>query len=321
MKGCLSRRVALVTGAGRGIGRQHAELLALEGASVAVNDVDATAAEATAAELIDQGLVAVAVHGDVSDWAQAHGIIETTAAAFGGLDILVNNAGLGGDTPISEMTEAEFDANVRVNLKGTYAPTRAAVAFWQARRAACQPVAASVVSTSSGGGLLGNPGQTHYGAAKAAVAAFTSIAAMELAGTGIRLNAIAPAARTPMSGEGTDSVVARFMARPDDPNEFDPWHPANISPLVAYLSTVDCEITGEVFHVRGGVVGHFAGWTIDHVADAGRRWTVAELAQVVPGLVAASPSRSEAGGAAYAALRAELRNDRLSPEHPGGTTK
>lgn len=309
--GALDGRVAIITGVGSGIGRQHAHLFAEEGASVVA--VDLAAPHDVVAELAGP---AVAVAADISSWDDAHRIVATAVEQFGALHVLVNNAGLGPSCRLDEMTEQQWDDQLRVNLKGVFAPTRAAVEHWQGRRAAGETVAAAVVSTTSGAGLLGNPDATAYGAAKAGVAAFTTIAAMELRDTGIRLNAIAPAARTPMSGEGTDSVVAQFMRRPDDADRFDAWHPGNISPLVGYLASAGCPITGEVFHVRGGVVGHFEGWTIGGVLEIDRRWTIDELAERLPAVVAAAPDRNDAGGAAYASLRATLRDDRLGSAAP-----
>lgn len=314
--GSMDGRVALVTGAGRAIGREHALLLAAEGAAVVVNDVHGS--QAVADEIVAAGGAAVAEDADIADWAAAHELIDLAVRTFGRLDALVNNAGLGGGDLLGMQDEGLFDELVRVNLKGVWCPTEAAVRHWHRERDAGRPVRASVINTSSGAGLLGNAGQTVYGAAKAGVAAMTVVGALELESSGIRMNAIAPAARTPMAGEGTDSVVARTMRPPSEPSTFDEWHPGNISPLIAYLATADCPVTGQVFHVRGGVVGLFQGWTIPESEQVeGRRWTVPELATRVPELVARGADRSAAGGEAYAALRAALRADRLSaPAHP-----
>lgn len=308
--GHLEGRVAIVTGAARGIGREHALLLAEEGASVVVNDL--AGGDKVASEIRERGGRAIGQDGDVAEWEFAHRLVDAAVEAFGGLDVLVNNAGIGGGDLVSEMSEEDWDEQIRVNLKGVFCPTRAAVAFWKGESEAGRPVRASVVSTSSGAGLLGNPGQSHYGAAKAGVAAFTVIAAMELESLGVRLNAIAPAARTAMSGEGGSGVVAEFMRAPDNASEFDAWHPANVSPLVAYLATGDCPLTGEIFHIRGSVVGHFHGWVIGRAIESERRWTVGELAERLPDLVAQAPDRADAGGVAYAALRDALQKSRLA---------
>ena len=310
--GALDGRVAIITGAASGIGREHARLFAAEGADVVVADLQPPTA--LAEELNDLGHRAVAVGADVSRWDDGQRLVRTAVDAFGDLHVLVNNAGIAPQSLLAEMTEQQWDDQVRVNLKGTFCPTRAAVGYWQEQRATGAAVAASVISTTSGAGLFGNPESTAYGAAKAGVAAFTVIAAMELRGTGIRLNAVAPAARTAMSGEGTDDVVARFMRAPEAPDEFDAWHAANISPVVAYLATEACPLTGEVFHARGGVVGHFEGWTIGGVLEIDRRWTISELAARLPAVVNAAPDRDDAGGAAYASLRAALRTDRLGAD-------
>jgi hypothetical protein len=159
--------------------------------------------------------------------------------------------------------------------------------------------------------LLGNPGAAVFGTAKAGVAAMTMIAAIELAESRIRINTVASAARTPMSGKSPVGQSHKHMRPPTDPTAFDQWHPANISRLVAYLATEDCPINGEVFHVRGGVIAHFEGWTMGGTVDIGRRWAISELRERLPALVAKAPDRQAAGGAAYASLRADLGRDRL----------
>jgi len=292
----LADTVAIVTGAAGGIGREHALLFAAEGASVVVNDLND--ASAVVSEIVAAGGTAVAHQGDVSTWEDAHDLVECAVQTFGRLDALVNNAGGGAQALAADLTEAAWDHEIRLNLKGMFCPTRAALGWWKQ-----QGTAGSVVSTTSGAGLLGNVGQSPYGAAKAAVAAFTVIAAAELAGTGIRLNAVAPAARTPGTLQASD-MLARYMRAPEDEAAFDRWHARNISPLVAYLCTPDCSLTGEIFHVRGGVVGHFQGWTIGAAAQADHNFTIAELRDLVPAMVAQAPSRADAGGPAYASLRA-----------------
>ena len=208
----LDGKVAIVTGAGRGIGRGHALEFARQGARVVVNDlgaeVDGTGSSSgPAGEVVDEiramGGDAVANGDDVSDWEGAQRLINTAIETFGGLDVLVNNAGILRDRFVVNMTEEEWDAVVTVHLKGHFAPTRFAAAYWRDRSKAGDPVKASVINTSSTSGLLGNPGQTNYGAAKAGIAAFTQICAMELARYGIRNNAIAPAARTRVSRSGS----------------------------------------------------------------------------------------------------------------------
>jgi NAD(P)-dependent dehydrogenase (short-subunit alcohol dehydrogenase family) len=198
--------------------------------------------------------------------------------SFGRLDVLVNNAGILRDRVLVNMDEAEWDAVIHVHLKGHYAPTRAAAAHWREQSKAGQPVAASVINTSSGAGLLGNFGQTNYSAAKAGIAAFTVTAAMELARYGVRVNAIAPLARTRLTLQtpGLEDLVAP----PEDESVFDIWHPGNVSPLVAYLATEECPFNGGVFHVGGNEVALFQGWTVQDILSSpdGRRWTVDGLA-------------------------------------------
>jgi NAD(P)-dependent dehydrogenase (short-subunit alcohol dehydrogenase family) len=292
--------VAIVTGAGQGIGREHALMFAREGAAVMANDLHD--ASGVVEEIVAAGGRAVAHHGDVSDGPYARALVAAAVENFGGLDALVNNAGGGVPTLAVDLDDEAWDDAIGRNLHAMFHPTRAALGWWQAERAAGRTVRAAVVSTTSGAGLFGNAGQSAYGAAKAAVAAFTVIAAAELAGTGIRLNAVAPAARTP-AVLAIGDVLSTLMRAPDDPAAFDAWHPANISPLVTYLCTPDCPLTGQVFHVRGGVVGHFQGWTIGQFLESDHRFTVAELRAQLPAMVDRAPDRAEAGGAPYARLR------------------
>ncbi|MGD9795025.1 MAG: SDR family NAD(P)-dependent oxidoreductase [Acidimicrobiia bacterium] len=306
--------VAVITGAAGGIGREHARLFTAQGAAVVVNDICDTSALVD--ELIAAGGRAVGFTGDISTWTGAHGAIACAVDTFGDLHALVNNAGGGAQALAADLTEEAWDHEIALNLKGMFCPSRAALGYWQQRRAEGRSVSASIVNTTSGAGLLGNAGQSAYGAAKAGVAAFTVIAATELSGTGIRVNAVAPAARTEVA-MASSPVIGQFMKAPDDPQAFDNWHPRNIAPLVAYLSTPSCPITGEVFHVRGGVVGHFQGWTIGGTMQLDRAITIADLRDRLPAIVAAAPSRAEAGGAAYSALRNAWRDDKTSPDKTG----
>ena len=284
----LDGRVVLITGAGRGLGREHALLMAREGARVVVNDLGGAgdgsgADQGPAHEVVEEirgfGGEAVANGDDVASVAGAEGMVRQAIDAFGRLDVLVNNAGILRDRVLVNMEEAEWDAIMAVHLKGHFAPTRAAAAYWRERSKAGEAVAASVVNTSSGAGLLGNFGQTNYSAAKAGIAAFTVTAAMELARYGVRVNAIAPLARTRLTLQtpGLGDVVAP----PQDEDAFDIWHPGNVSPLVAYLAAADCPFNGGVFHVGGNEVALFQGWTVQEVLTSpdGRRWTVDGLAQ------------------------------------------
>jgi NAD(P)-dependent dehydrogenase (short-subunit alcohol dehydrogenase family) len=282
--GALDGRVAIITGAGRGIGREHALLFASEGAKVVINDLggaidgsgdDRSAAEQVVDEIKDMGGEAVANADNVADWEGAQRLVNTAVEAFGDLHVLVNNAGILRDRVLVNMTEEEWDAVIHVHLKGHFAPTRWAAAYWREQSKAGKEVKASVINTSSTSGLLGNPGQTNYGAAKAGIAAFTVIAAQELIRYGVRSNAIAPAARTRMT-EATPGL-GEVVQPPKDAAAFDVWDPANISPLVGYLATENCPANGKVFFVQGGKIQNFQPWTLTDAIDKHDRWTVSEL--------------------------------------------
>jgi NAD(P)-dependent dehydrogenase (short-subunit alcohol dehydrogenase family) len=291
--GALDNRIAIITGAGRGIGREHALLFAAEGAKVVVNDLggavdgsgdDRTAAEQVVDEIEAMGGEAVANGDDVADWEGGNRLVASAVDAFGGLDILVNNAGILRDKMLVNMSPEEWDSVVNVHLRGHFIPTRHAAAFWREKAKVGETVRASVINTSSTSGLLGNPGQTNYGAAKAGIAAFTVIAASELGRYGVRVNAIAPAARTRMT-EQTPGL-GDIVKAPHDAAKFDVWNPANVSPVVAYLATESCPITGKVFFVQGGTVRIFRPWTMVDALEKDDRWTVTELAEQLPAAVA-----------------------------------
>ncbi|MDQ1438769.1 MAG: hypothetical protein QOK43_2398 [Acidimicrobiaceae bacterium] len=282
--GALDGRVAIITGAGRGIGREHALLFASEGAKVVVNDLggaidgsgdDRTPAEQVVDEIKGMGGQAVSNADNVADWEGSQRLVNAAVEAFGDLHVLVNNAGILRDRVLVNMTEEEWDAVIHVHLKGHFAPTRWAAAYWREQAKSGKEVKASVINTSSTSGLLGNPGQTNYGAAKAGIAAFTVICAQELSRYGVRSNAIAPAARTRMT-ESTPGL-GDVVKVPDEPDAFDVWDPANVSPLVAYLATESCPANGKVFFVQGGKVQTFQPWTLTDSIDKQDRWTVAEL--------------------------------------------
>jgi NAD(P)-dependent dehydrogenase (short-subunit alcohol dehydrogenase family) len=279
----LDGRVAIVTGAGRGLGREHSLLLAREGARVVVNDLDAGPAEEVVDEIRSFGGEAIANTDNVAQWAGAEQLVQSTVDAYGELHVLVNNAGILRDRFLVNMSEEEWDSVIAVHLKGHFAPTRFAAAYWRDRAKAGDPVKASVVNTSSTSGLLGNPGQTNYGAAKAGIAAFTQICAMELTRYGVRSNAIAPAARTRMT-EATPGL-GEVVKAPDDPEHFDVWDPANVSPLVAYLAMEHCSVNGKVFFIRGGTVQLFRPWALGETIERSSRWTVEELLSEMKRLV------------------------------------
>jgi NAD(P)-dependent dehydrogenase (short-subunit alcohol dehydrogenase family) len=277
----LKDRVAVITGAGRGLGREHALLFAAEGAKVVVNDLggnpdgtgaDASPANQVVAEIRAAGGEAVANHDDVTDWDGAKRLIDTAVEAFGDLHVLVNNAGILRDRMLVNMSEDEWDAVIKVHLKGHFAPLRHAAGYWRDQTKAGNEAKRAVVNTSSTSGLFGNVGQTNYGAAKMGIGALTIIAAQELSRYGVRVNAIAPAALTRLTAglAGADQQVE------PDPAE-GPLAPGNVSPFVAYLSTEHCPINGRVFFVVGGQVHLFQPWAIIDKVETEGRWTVEDL--------------------------------------------
>jgi len=272
----LAGRVAVVTGAARGIGREHALLLAAEGARVVVNDLDAEPAQLVVDEIVAAGGDAVAAPGDVARWDTGAALIGLAIETYGDLHVLVNNAGNLADRFLTDMTEEEWDEVVRAHLKGHFVPTRWAATWWREQVRAGRRVEGSVVCTTSTSGLHGNPGQSNYGAAKAAIVGFTVTAAAELARFGVRVNAIAPLARTRMT-VSTPGLAER-VAAPSEPGSFDAWHPANVSPVVAWLATADCDVTGQVFLVHGGRVAQYRSWSVERTVEKEGRWSAAELA-------------------------------------------
>jgi NAD(P)-dependent dehydrogenase (short-subunit alcohol dehydrogenase family) len=270
----LSGKVAIVTGAGRGIGRAHALALAAAGAKVIVNDLggslagegaDLSPAEQVVAEIQAAHGEAIADGEDVADFEGARRLVEHAIAAFGCVDIVVNNAGILRDRMLVNMEEDEWDAVIAVHLKGHFAVTRHAAGHWRERAKAGEQLRARVINTSSPSGVFGNVGQTNYGAAKAGIAGFTVIAAQELARYGVTVNCLAPNARTRMTEE-TFEMGER-------PAGFDPLDPANISPVVVALCADDAqEITGQVFHVWGGAVNALQGWTGGELFQRDEGW-------------------------------------------------
>ncbi|MGQ0830800.1 MAG: SDR family oxidoreductase [Microthrixaceae bacterium] len=278
--GSLEGRVAIITGAARGLGREHALLFAAEGARVVVNDLGPEA-ESVAEELRSLGAEAVASTHDITSWEGGQALVALAVDELGGLDVLVNNAGILRDRMLVSMSESEWDEVVDVHLKGHFVPTRFAAAHWRERAKAGDEVRASIIHTSSTSGLLGNPGQTNYGAAKAGIGAFSIICAQELARYGVRSNCIAPAARTRLT-EGTPGL-GEMVAAPKE--GFDVWDPANVSPLVAYLATAACPITGRTFFAQGGTVRVLEPWRLGARIDRDGRWTIDALAEELPGIV------------------------------------
>ncbi|MEN8706334.1 MAG: SDR family oxidoreductase [Nocardioides marinisabuli] len=291
----LDGRVAVVTGAGRGIGRAHALELAAQGAAVVVNDFGvslsgegegdaASPAEQVVAEIEAAGGRAVANAADVADFDQAEAMVRQAIDTFGGLDVLVNNAGFVRDRMLVNTSEEEWDAVVRVHLKGHFAPLRHAGAYWRTEAKEGRRRAARVINTSSGAGLQGSIGQTTYSAAKAGIAGMTLVAAAELGRYGVTVNAIAPVARTRMTEGAFDT-----SAMPD---------PADNSPVVAWLASVDAgDVTGRVIEIEGGRVTVENGWTHGPAADLGRRWESAEVGDRLRALLAQAPRPEPVYGA------------------------
>jgi NAD(P)-dependent dehydrogenase (short-subunit alcohol dehydrogenase family) len=283
--GALDGRVAIITGAGRGLGREHALLFAQEGAKVVVNDLggdqqgggaDATPAQQTVDDIRAMGGEAVVNGENVADWDGARRLVEQAIDTFGDLHVLVNNAGILRDRVIVNMSEEEWDSVVRVHLKGHFAPMHFAANHWREQTKSGHEVNAAIVNTTSTSGLFANPGQANYDAAKSGIATLTQVAAKELVRYGVRANAIAPGARTrlTLSTPGLGEAIG-----PPEDGSFDEWSPANVSPFVAYLCTADCTFNGETFVVRGGHVQRVQTWTLAEAIDRDERWTVAELAR------------------------------------------
>ena len=282
-------RVVVVTGAGQGIGRAHALAFAQNGDRVVVNDMGDSADE-TAALVREAGGECVVSKGDVSDWSYGEELVKSAVSEFGQLDALVNNAGLVRDRMLVNMSEDEWDLVLKVDLKGHFVPLRHAAAYWKDLSKAGTPVEARVVNTSSGAGLLGSVGQGNYSAAKAGVVALTQVAAVEMSRFGVKLNAIAPAARTPM----TEVVFAQTMAKPEI--GFDPMDPANVSPLVVWLASAECQVTGRVFEVEAGIISPADGWQHGPREDRGDRWPVDDIGPAVDRLLAQSPPQAPVYG-------------------------
>jgi NAD(P)-dependent dehydrogenase (short-subunit alcohol dehydrogenase family) len=291
--GICEGRIVIVTGAARGIGREHALAFAKEGAHVVVNDLgvsrDGTGADNGPAQLLADEIVAaggqsIANTDDIADWEGARRLVHTAIDTFGGLDVLVNNAGFLRDRMVFTTAEEEFDAVMRVHLKGHFATTRHATEWWRAQSKAGAEVNARLVNTSSGAGLMGSVGQGVYSAAKAGIAALTLVESAEMARYGVTANAIAPAARTRM----TEDVFGERMQAPE--SGFDPNNPANISPLVVWLGSADSrDVTGRVFEVEGGMISVADGWQHGPRVDRDARWEPAAVGAAVRELLAKAP--------------------------------
>jgi NAD(P)-dependent dehydrogenase (short-subunit alcohol dehydrogenase family) len=291
--GALDGKVAIVTGAGQGLGRCHAELLAAEGASVVVNDLG-DGADATVAAITAAGGTAVAHRCDVTDWSAAEGLVALAIDTFGDLHVLVNNAGFVRDAMSFSMTEEQFDSVVGVHLKGHFAPSRAAAVYWRNQAKAAGEGAdlpgRRIITTTSESGLFGGPAQANYGSAKGGIITMTLILARELVRYGVTVNCIAPRARTPM----TESMS--YFAAPDE--GFDRYDPANVSPAVAWLaSDAAAGVNGQVFIVLGDEVHRMApNHIVGSVSAGGQRWTAGGLASASADLFAGADSGIPAWG-------------------------
>jgi NAD(P)-dependent dehydrogenase (short-subunit alcohol dehydrogenase family) len=295
-------RVALVTGAGRGLGRAHALEFARHGAAVVINDIGVSLdgrggsgqpAEEVAEEIRGLGGQAVVNGDDVADWAGSHRLIDTALEAFGRLDVVVNNAGFVRDRMFVNADEDEWDLVVRVHLKGHFCVGRWAAAYWRDRAKAGDTNDARIINTSSGAGLLGSVGQAAYSAAKGGIASLTLVQAAELGRYGITANAIAPSARTRM----TEEVFAATMAAPEG-DEFDAMAPENVSPLVVWLGSPESAgISGRIFEVEAGKIGVADGWQHGPTVDKGARWDPVEIGPAVRDLLAAAPAPAPVYGA------------------------
>jgi len=286
----LTGKVAVITGAGRGIGREHAQLFAGEGAAVVVNDLgggssgegtDTGPAKEVVDEIVAAGGRAVVNTDDIATWDGAKNLIEQAVSEFGRLDLVVNNAGILRDGFIAGLEESQWDSVIGVHLEGHFNVLRHAAAYWKSEsKAGRQPVAA-VVNTCSGSGLtVANAGQANYGAAKAGIAALTQVAAEELDRYGVRVNAIAPIARTRLT-MATPGMGAILGAEVEE-GEYDYFAPANISPLVAYLASDKCLFTGRVFAVQGGAISELAGWHDVRTIETEGPWRIDDIAARLP---------------------------------------
>jgi NAD(P)-dependent dehydrogenase (short-subunit alcohol dehydrogenase family) len=283
-------RVVIITGAGRGIGREHALEFARQGARVVVNDlggaVDGSGrsldpAQEVVEEIRKQGGEAIANGSDVADWGQSEELLRATLATFGRVDVVVNNAGILRDRMFCNATESEFDSVVRVHLKGHFCLSRHAAAYWRDQSKAGAQPSGRIINTSSGAGLQGSIGQAVYSAAKGAIASLTLVQAAELGRYGVTANAIAPSARTRM----TEGVFTERMRKPEQ--GFDVNDPANISPLVVWLGSAESgDVTGRVFEIEGGRLSVADGWREGPKIVRDRRWESEEIGPALHELIA-----------------------------------
>ncbi|WP_321916134.1 MULTISPECIES: SDR family oxidoreductase [unclassified Paraburkholderia] len=294
-------RIVIITGAGRGIGREYALEFARQGAKVVVNDLgvagdgsgnDVGPAQAVVEEIRALGGEALANTDDISDWDGAQRLIQSAIDTFGGLDVLVNNAGILRDKTLVNMSIEEWDSVIRVHLRGTFCPMRHAAAYWRDEAKAGRQRAARVINTSSSSGLYGIVGQTNYGAAKAGIANMSIVAAQEMGRFGVTVNAIYPTATSRLTEE-----VFKKAGMVAEVGKFDAFDAANVAPLIVWLGSAESsEVTGRVFGVRGGSITVAEGWSAGPSIDKGSRWEPSELGAVVPGLVARAAANANTSG-------------------------
>ena len=291
--GICDGRVVIITGAGRGLGREHALAFAAEGAKVVVNDVgaslqgeglDMSPAQEVVELIRERGGEAITNGDDIADWDGAGRLVQSAIETFGGLDTVVTNAGIVRDRMFVNMSVDEWDAVIRVHLRGTFCPVKHAVEYWRAESKAGRQREGRIVTTSSGAGLHGSIAQTNYSAAKAGIATFTINIAAELGRIGVNANSIAPSARSRM----TEEAFAEMMAKPE--SGFDAMDPANISPLVVWLGSADCGVSGRVFECAGGLISLADGWQVGAEFDKGAKWEPSEIGAVVDDLITAAPA-------------------------------
>ena len=275
MSGICEGRVVIVTGAGGGLGAAHARVLAAEGASVIVNDINEEAAKSVVADITAAGGKAAVNTSDITNYDDSLNAVKQALEEFGDLHAVVNNAGINRDRMFASMTEADWDAIMAVHLKGHFCISSHAVHYWRGRSKEGAEVDARIINTSSGAGLQGSVGQSNYAAAKAGIAALTLNQAAELGRYGITANAITPAARTGMTTAVAE--MAERMAKPED-DSFDYWAPENVSSLVAWLAAAEsAQVTGRVFEAEGGKISIADGWRSTEGVDKGARWEPAEV--------------------------------------------
>lgn len=294
----LKGRVAIVTGSGRGLGRQHALFLAAQGASVVVNDLGGDvhgegSSTSPAHQVVDEikavGGTAIASGHNVADWEEAADMIRLATETFGTLDVLVNNAGILRDRTLARMAEQEWDDVIRVHLKGHAAPTRHAIAFWRQQAKEGKDIQASVIHTSSISGYSGNFGQANYSSAKLALVALSRTVSLEAGRYGVRSNVVSPGARTRITLSVSEEAEERFKP-PADPTVFDEWSPANVSPLVGWLAQANCPADSQIFHIQGNKLFVLDMMPIAHQLQTAGRWTLEELDRELPSRLVTPPS-------------------------------